>query len=184
MKLKDLEELVGKCTKCPLHKNRNKTVFGEGPSNAEIFLIGEGPGALEDKKGKPFVGRSGKLLTELLNSTGFQRKSLYITSIVKCKPPENRNPRKKEIEKCTNLYLDKQMKIIKPKAIIPMGLIAIKYIFKKFDIEYLSIGKIHGKVYQRSGRKIIPMYHPAAGLYNPNLKPKMEEDWKELKNQA
>src|SRR5213593_2187552 len=113
-------EIMG-CTKCELHKNRKKAVPGEGPIDAKIMFVGEGPGLNEDEQGRPFVGAAGKLLTELLGSIGLSRSNVFITNIVKCRPPNNRPPRKTEIETCVSLYLQPQIRIINPRVIVPLG---------------------------------------------------------------
>jgi len=181
--MKSLEKSAVECRLCELWKNREKLVFGEGPVNAKIMLIGLGPGYWENKKGRPFVGAAGKLLNTLLALAGLKREEVYITNVVKCYLPDN-TVTEEEVKICTSHYLDKQISIIKPKIIITLGNVATRYIFEKFGIEIKSMGKIHGKIFHVSNlfinSKIIPMYHPAAALRNPSLRSIIEEDWKLL----
>jgi len=182
-KKENIENLKNKiyiCKKCTIHKTRNNPVFGEGDLDTSIIFIGEAPGKNEDISGKPFVGKAGKILDEMLNSIGLDRKNVYISNILKCRPPKNRNPLKSEIYRCS-IYIDEQIKLINPKLIIPLGRIAISYIFKKFGIPFEKINKIHGKVYSINKFKIIPMYHPAAIIYNKNLKKNLLTDFKIIK---
>lgn len=173
----DLNSEISSCTKCDLHKSRKHAVPGEGPLDATVMFVGEGPGQNEDEQGRPFVGAAGKLLTELLESIGLTRSSVFITNIVKCRPPGNRAPRKSEIETC-NPYLTAQMNLIKPKIICALGTPAITTLLGE---EYTAT-KSHGKPVQRAERIILPMYHPAAALYDANLKYVLLSDFKILKN--
>ena len=145
------------------------------------MLIGEAPGYHEDVQGRPFVGKAGKLLDELLLSIGIKREEVYIANILKCRPPENRNPFNSEIAACTP-YLDKQIQLIKPKIIGTLGNFATSYVLEQFGFQAESIGKIHGKTFSVKNlifeAKIIPLYHPAAAVYNPNMKPILMEDFK------
>jgi DNA polymerase len=168
------------CKECDLFKTRNKPVFGEGILDSNILFIGEAPGKNEDISGKPFVGRAGKILDELLDNIGLNRDKVYISNIVKCRPPKNRNPFKKEIVICSR-FIDQQIRIIKPKVIVPLGRIAISYIFNKYDLRFEKINKIHGKIHSINSLKIIPIYHPAAVIYNNNLKDTLKEDFKIIK---
>ena len=141
------------------------------------MFIGEGPGAQEDLTGRPFVGSAGKLLTELLASIGLDRSSVFITNIVKCRPPNNRPPRKTEIETCASLYLQAQIRLINPKIIVPLGTPAIKTLMG----DNYSATSVHGKVFRKDDRLFLPLYHPAAALYDVRLKTTMFEDVKMLK---
>ena len=165
--------IVNKCKKCDLHITRKNTVFGEGNLNSSIMFIGEAPGKNEDLSGRPFVGRAGKIFDMLLNSIGLRRNDVYISNVIKCRPPKNRNPLKIEIKMCYE-YIDKQIEIIRPKVIVPLGRYAISYIFKKFDLKIDNINKIHGKIFFTNSSfgyiKIIPIYHPAAAIYNKKVK--------------
>ena len=178
---KEIEKEVKKCKKCGLHKTRKNTVFGFGSIDADIFFIGEAPGRSEDLQGLPFVGRAGRLFDELLNSIGLKRDEVYISNILKCRPPRNRNPLKNEIEQC-KYYLIKQIEIIKPKIIVPLGNFASSFVFELFNLNKNKISEIHGKVFKTTKDeymiKIIPLYHPAVAIYNPNNKNILLNDFK------
>ena len=167
-----------------LYKTRKNTVFGDGSFKAKILFIGEAPGKNEDLKGYPFVGRAGKILDELLNSIDLKRKEIYITNILKCRPTNNRNPLKKEIDICSK-YLDKQIDIIAPEIIAPLGNFACSFIFEKFGLKYDKISQIHGKMFNTESDfgkiKIIPLFHPAVATYNPNKIDILIKDFKQLK---
>ena len=205
-KEKNLEKIkteVLNCKKCPLYENRIYPVIGEGNHDTKIMFIGEGPGAQEDRTGRPFCGAAGKILDELLVSVGIKREDVYICNILKCRPPQNRDPNQEEIEACTP-YLERQIKIIKPKVICPLGRYSMQFLMEKFGLkdEIQPIGKIHGKVFEvnpfdklrvnaehcRSIKnlfgsvKIIPLYHPAVATYNPNMKEILKKDFQILKN--
>jgi len=177
--MEHVQKHVMECRRCDLYKTRTNPVFGEGSNTADILFIGEAPGFYEDKQGRPFVGRAGKLLDELLISINLQRKDVYIANILKCRPPNNRNPEKSEIESCIE-FLDAQIEIISPKIIVPLGNFAVQYIFKKFGFESDKISNVHGKIYKKNTLfghiSIIPMYHPAIATYNPNKKSILLED--------
>jgi len=172
--LEQIAEEVRKCRKCRLHKERRKAVPGEGCRDAHIMFIGEGPGRSEDQQGRPFVGQAGELLEELLASVGLSREEVFITNVVKCRPPNNRAPRKDEIRACRP-YLQRQIVVIQPKVIGTLGNHATETLLGE-----AGIGRLHGKKYAYAGYVLIPLYHPAAGLYNPNLKPEMKEDMRRL----
>ena len=179
-----IKESVEKCKKCGLSKTRKNPVIGDGSLDSEILFIGEAPGYNEDLQGRPFVGRAGKILDNLLESVGINRDSVYIANILKCRPPNNRNPQKNEINLCIE-YLSKQIEIIQPKIIMPLGSFACSYIFEKYGIKYDKISKIHGKLFQKNtllGKlRIIPMYHPAVATYNPNIKKQLLKDFSIIK---
>jgi len=163
---------VIECTQCPLHETRINAVFGEGDINADILIIGEGPGANEDKLGRPFVGRAGKLLDEVLGNYGLSREQgVFIANIVKCRPPNNRVPKKLEVNTCIP-YLEKQIELLNPKIILLLGLTAVK--------SFLGIEEqmkaIRGVEKSNNGRTVMATYHPAAILRNPKLKKFLEED--------
>jgi uracil-DNA glycosylase family 4 len=164
------------CTKCELHKGRTRAVPGEGPDNARIMFVGEGPGQNEDEQGRPFVGAAGKFLTELIESIGLKRSEMFITNIVKCRPPDNRAPRKPEIETC-NPYLQSQIGLIKPRVICPLGTPAITTLM---GYEY-SASRSHGKPLTKGDYTMLPMYHPAAALYDASLKETIFRDFQILK---
>ena len=169
------------CTKCDLHKTRTKIVLGHGNKYANILFIGEAPGYHEDQQGKPFVGQAGKVFNKLLDSINLERDEIYLTNIVKCRPPKNRNPTDEEISKCS-VYLDKELEAISPKIIIPMGTFATRYIFNKFGINFESMGKSHGLSILVKNTYICPIYHPAALIYNKELIPVTVSDMKKIAN--
>ena len=171
--LEDLDKLICTCTKCNLHKGRNKFVFGVGNPKADVLVIGEGPGAEEDKQGEPFVGRAGKLLNDILKAINFTRDEVYIANVVKCRPPGNRTPLPEEMELCMP-YLIKQIELIKPKLILCLGLVAAGALLKKKD----SLGKMRGKIFEFNKTKVMVTYHPAALLRNPNFK---RDCWEDVK---
>lgn len=163
------------CPKCPLSKSRTKAVPGDGPVNAEIMFVGEAPGFHEDQQGLPFVGASGKYLEQLLELIGLTRKDVFITNIVRCRPPQNRDPERLEIETCEP-YLDQQIALIQPRIIATLG----RYSMAKFFPDG-KISKIHGVAKKEDGRLYYPLFHPAAVLRNPALREPMEEDFKRMK---
>ncbi len=165
------------CQKCELCKNRTKAVPGEGPIDAKTFFVGEGPGEKEDQEGRPFVGAAGKLLEQLLESIGLKRSDVFITNIVKCRPPNNRAPRQAEIEAC-NWYMKAQVGLIDPRIICPLGTPAIRTVMGP---EY-SATLVHGQPFGSGQRIVLPMYHPAAALYDPGLKDQLLRDFKVLKD--
>ena len=182
--MEQVEAEVKACRKCGLWKRRKNAVPGEGNLDAAVMFVGEAPGYWEDIKGRPFVGAAGKLLDETLSTVGISRSEVYITNVVKCRPPENRDPLPSEIETCTP-YLDRQIKIVEPKFIVTLGRHAVSYILPKAGFETESITKIHGKIYEASllGSEvfIIPMYHPAAALYNAKYRDELNKDFQFLK---
>jgi len=184
--LKQIKEEVIKCQKCSLCQTRNLPVIGQGNHQAEIVFIGEAPGASEDKTGRPFCGQAGRILDELLNSAGLKREEVYICNILKCRPPQNRNPQKEEIEACTS-YLERQIAIIKPKIIGSLGNYSTSYLLEKFGLKnkIQGISKIHGQVFETKAdfgpMKIIPLYHPAVVVYNQNMEKVLKNDFKILK---
>ncbi|MDP3996013.1 MAG: uracil-DNA glycosylase [bacterium] len=179
------------CQKCPLYIEREKNNFfavpGEGTALAKIVFVGEAPGLNEAKTGRPFCGAAGKILDELLESTGIKREEVYITNIVKDRPPENRNPKPEEIIACSP-YLDRQIECIKPEVVCTLGNFSTSYVMERYGLkeEIQGISKIHGKVFDIGtlfGKmKIVPLYHPAVATYNINMKKVLEDDFKILKN--
>ncbi len=172
--LKQVAEEVSVCTKCPLHHSRKKSVPGEGPANAQIMFIGEGPGFYENEQGRPFVGASGKFLDELLGAAGLKREKVFIGNVVKCRPPGNRDPMPEEIATCGD-YLERQIAAINPKVIVTLG----RYSMGRF-LPNAKISAVHGQSFQANGRLIVPMYHPAAALHQPSLKADVERDFASL----
>jgi uracil-DNA glycosylase family 4 len=173
----DLDQIraeIAGCTRCPLAGGRTKTVPGEGPANAEILLIGEGPGFNEDKQGRPFVGQAGGLLEELLASIGLTRRDVFISNVVKCRPPGNRDPMPGEIAACSD-YLDRQIAAIRPKVIATLG----RHSMAKF-LPGKTIGRIHGQPSRWRDSWILPLYHPAAALHQQALRPTLFADFQKL----
>lgn len=173
MTLDELEIKCRECTKCGLCEDRTNLVFGEGKKDADIMLIGEGPGENEDLQGRPFVGRSGQLLDKFLASVDLSRdKNVYIANMVKCRPPKNRDPKPEEQDVCIN-WLREQFKIIRPKIIICVGRISAQRLIDKD----FRVTKEHGVFYERNGVLMMGTYHPAAILRNPNNKELAFADW-------
>lgn len=172
---KELYEKCNNCTLCNLHTTRNNVVFGEGNINAEIMFIGEGPGADEDKTGRPFVGKAGKLFNVALEALELKREEIYIANIVKCRPPGNRNPSLKEAQTCID-YLRNQVVLIKPKVIVCLGAVAMRYIIGS---EY-KISKIRGQWFERKNCSIIATFHPAALLRDDTKKIPFWHDMKKV----
>ena len=175
--MSELEKLAAEisvCKKCILSKSRTNAVPGEGPPNAQIMLIGEGPGFHEDKQGRPFVGASGQFLEELLAGIGFKRQDVFIANVVKCRPPGNRDPMPDEIEAC-KFYLDRQIELINPKVIVTLGRYSMARWFPN-----AKISAIHGQPRKFEGRLVVPMFHPAAALHQPSLRKDVEADFHKL----
>ncbi|MBS3766245.1 uracil-DNA glycosylase [Candidatus Bipolaricaulota bacterium] len=178
----DLEEISGKvrnCTKCRLSENRTKAVPGEGDGDSDLLFVGEGPGRQEDQQGRPFVGRAGNKLTDILSSVSLERSGVYITNIVKCRPPENRTPKSDEIEACTP-YLEAQIAEINPSVIVTLGNTATKTLLDKDE----GITSMRGKFYGWRGEiQVFPMFHPSYLLRNPSKEkgsPKYQT-WQDIK---
>lgn len=169
--LDELYEKIKDCRKCDLWKTRTNFVFGTGNPKAKVVVVGEAPGAEEDKQGKPFVGRAGQLLTQILASVNFTREEVFICNVLKSRPPENRNPTPEEIRACEP-YLIKQLDIIKPKLILCVGTFAAQTLLKSKD----SLGKMRGQFHTYNGIPLMVTFHPAALLRNPNWKRPTWED--------
>src|SRR5512135_74348 len=172
--LADLAKEISVCERCPLAPGRTRAVPGEGPEQAAIMFIGEGPGFHEDQQGRPFVGAAGQFLDELLQSIGLKRQEVYITNVVKCRPPGNRDPQPAEIEACQS-YLNRQIALIKPKVIVTLGRYSMA---RAFPNEKISA--IHGKPRKVGEIVYVPMFHPAAALHQPALRKTVEEDFAKL----
>ena len=170
-----LEESITNCKKCRLCQNRNNIVFGEGNKNAKLMFIGEGPGADEDIQGRPFVGKAGKLMNMAFETVGIDREKVYITNIVKCRPPSNRNPENDEAMSCLN-YLRNQVILIKPEIIVLLGSVAVKNILGQ---EY-GITASRGKWIEKKGILYMPTWHPAALLRDETKKIDFINDLKEV----
>ncbi|WKZ41128.1 MAG: uracil-DNA glycosylase [Anaerolineales bacterium] len=175
--LANIASEISVCTKCALHETRKKAVPGEGPADAEIMFIGEGPGFHEGEQGRPFVGASGKFLDQLLEQAGLTRADVFIANVVKCRPPGNRDPQAEELDAC-NAYLEAQIEAIDPSIIVTLGRISMG----KF-IPGVKISAVHGRMHKVGERFVIPMFHPAAALHQPALKPSILADFANLPDQ-
>lgn len=167
---------VLQCTKCELSRTRKSVIFGEGNEHAELMLIAEAPGRDEDIQGRPFVGKSGQLLDKILLACGFNRnKHIYISNIIKCRPPDNRTPERNQVQKCIP-YLFKQIDYIDPKMILLLGATSLKYIMG----DQYRITRVHGQWLNWEKRLVMPVFHPSALLRNPALKKNTWEDYKKV----
>jgi DNA polymerase len=165
---------IGDCTRCKLHTlGRKQIVFGVGNPGADLMFVGEAPGADEDIKGEPFVGRAGQLLTKIIEAIGLAREDVYIANVIKCRPPQNRNPEQDEVETCEP-FLFQQIDAIKPKVIVALGTFAARTLLRTLD----PISRLRGRVYDYRGAKLIPTFHPAYLLRNPSSKREVWEDMK------
>ena len=170
--LEDLQREIRACRQCDLWRGRTNSVPGHGRHDADIMLVGEGPGYHEDMQGLPFVGAAGQFLDELLHRAGIARQDVFITNVIKCRPPNNRDPKPEEIAACSE-YLLAQIALIKPRAIFTLGRFALATLV---DEKLTSISKVHGKAYRKSGIIYVPLYHPAAALHNERLRDTIVED--------
>jgi len=177
--MEQLKARILNCTACELSKTRNHAIWGEGNPNAEILIIGEAPGADEDRIGRPFVGKSGQLLDKILVACGFNRQEhVFLSNILRCRPPANRVPKEEEVNECIT-YLYEQIELVNPKIIIPLGATALKRLLKD---DSLKITKIHGNWINWENRLVMPVFHPAALLRNPGLKRETWDDFKKVVN--
>jgi uracil-DNA glycosylase len=174
--LPSLSAAVHSCRRCPLGHSRTRAVPGVGPVDSRIMIVGEAPGQNEDQQGEPFVGAAGKLLDQLLRGIGLTRADVFITNILKCRPPGNRDPQPLEVEACSP-YLEQQQRLIKPEVILLLGRHALARLLPGYE----SISRLHGKVIVKDGVTYIPIYHPAAALYNSFLMGPLEQDFKAVK---
>lgn len=174
-KLKKLNKKIQKCKKCSLWKTRKNAVPGEGPANAKIIFLGQAPGSKEDNIGKPFVGRAGQFLNQLLKIARINREEIFITSPIKCFPPKNRKPTKKEIEACLP-WLKKQTEIINPQKFILLGEVAFFVFFPDKKLK-----DFRGSWIKKNGKEYFVSYHPAAGIRFPKIKKILEKDFKKIK---
>ena len=172
--LADLARRVSVCTDCPLHTGRTRAVPGEGPADAEILFIGEGPGFHEDRQGRPFVGPAGNFLEDLLQSIGMTREQVFIANMVKCRPPENRDPTPAEISTCSK-YLDRQIELIDPLLIVTLG----RFSTAKF-VPGQAISRVRGRLHSVGRRRVFPIMHPAAGLRRQEMRAGIEEDFAKI----
>jgi DNA polymerase len=169
--LQELASRIASCPDCDLCKTRTRSVPGEGPDTASILLVGEGPGFHEDQQGRPFVGQAGKFLEELLASVGLKRSDVYITNVVKCRPPNNRDPLPVEVDACRK-YLEEQIRTIKPLLIVTLGRYSLAWFFPRD-----TISKVHGHLRERDGIHYLHMYHPAAALHSGGLRQTILNDF-------
>ena len=172
--LEDVAREVSACTDCPLHQSRTNAVPGEGPADAEVLFIGEGPGYQEDRQGRPFVGPAGGFLEDLLQSIGMTRDQVYIANMVKCRPPDNRDPAPGEIAACSK-YLERQIELIAPRLIVTLG----RFSTGRF-LPGQTISRVRGRLRSVDGRQIFPIMHPAAGLRRQEMRVAIEEDFAKL----
>jgi uracil-DNA glycosylase family 4 len=173
--LKEVARETQACTRCDLQYSRKHAVPGEGPLNADIVFIGEGPGFHENEQGRPFVGAAGKFLDELLAKIGMRREQVFITNVVKCRPPGNRDPKPEEVDVCTSVYLSRQLQAINPRVVVTLGRFSMGLFLPN-----VKISEVHGQALQVKGRLVVPMYHPAAALHQASLKPAVERDFARL----
>jgi DNA polymerase len=168
---------IGECTRCKLHTlGRRQIVFGVGSPDADLMFVGEAPGADEDIQGFPFVGRAGQLLTKIIEAIDLKREDVYIANVIKCRPPQNRNPEQDEVDTCEP-FLFQQIDVIKPKVIVALGTFAARALLRTLD----PISRLRGRVYDYRGARLIPTFHPAYLLRNPSSKREVWEDMKLVK---
>jgi uracil-DNA glycosylase family 4 len=175
MTMEEVRRELGDCKRCKLHRTRQTIVFGEGNERATLMFIGEGPGYDEDVQGRPFVGKAGQLLTKIIESINLPREEVYIANIIKCRPPQNRNPEPDEIQSC-NPFLMKQIRVIRPRIICALGTFSAQTLLKTDT----KISALRGKFFDLEGIKVIPTYHPAFLLRNPERKREVWEDMKKI----
>jgi len=186
--MKKIASEIRICVECRLAEERKNAVLGEGAISSKVVFVGEAPGYWEDIKGSPFVGAAGKVLDGLLEWIGLVRKNVFITNVVKCRPPENRDPKPIEIAKCTSLYLDRQIVLVEPKVVVTLGRHSTAYILSKAGFESVdSITKFRGRIYNvgllNLKLAVVPMYHPASVLHNPKYREDLETDFQLLKKE-
>ncbi len=180
--LDEIVEEILSCKKCPLWETNTNYVPGEGDPHAEVVFVGEAPGKEEDLQGRPFVGAAGKLLTQMIESVlNLDRRDVYIANILKCRPPNNRDPHSEEVEACSP-YLVRQINAIKPKVLVCMGKHAASFVFDMYGMDFPGISKVKGQLKEVNGMKIIAVYHPAAILYRPQLRENYEKDFEKIAN--
>jgi DNA polymerase len=173
--LEEIRKELGDCKRCKLHRTRRTIVFGEGNKKAKLMFVGEGPGYDEDVQGRPFVGKAGQLLTKIIQSIHLEREDVYIANIIKCRPPENRNPEPDEIKSCFP-FLMKQIQAIQPKIICALGTFAAQTLLQTDA----KISSLRGRTFDLQGIKVLPTYHPAFLLRNPDKKREVWEDMKQI----
>ena len=180
-KLMNLNERIRTCMRCDLWKTRTQAITGEGNPNSALMIIAQAPGYREDEEGRMFVGPSGGKLNELLEYAKVRRKDIYMTNLVKCLLPHYRRPKRIEIETCSQ-YLDEEINIVNPNVIVTLGYLPARYIFKKYEfMDNFSYSKICGKTFDAKGKIILSLRHPAALLYNPEIKEEMKKNYKKIR---
>ena len=177
-RLEALAIQIRRCVQCPLHATRTTAVPGEGTPSARVMLIGEAPGREEDKRGQPFVGAAGRFLDEVLAGSGVNRSDLFITNTVKCRPENNRPPRKREVDTCTSLYLFAQIELINPALIMLLGSVATKKL-----LGVSSVKEVRGRVIEFNNRKYLAGYHPAASFYRQDMAENIRQDFALLRQE-
>jgi DNA polymerase len=177
-RLEALAIQIRSCVQCPLHASRTKAVPGEGSPSARVMLIGEAPGRDEDQRGQPFVGAAGRFLDQMLAGSGVDRGDLFITNTVKCRPENNRTPRKREIDTCTSLYLFEQIELINPALIMLLGSVATKKL-----LGVTSVNEVRGRVIEHNNRKYLAGYHPAASFYRDDMAENIRQDFALLRQE-
>ena len=181
-KLADIAREVRECEKCPLSRTRIQAVPGSGGESSGIVFVGEGPGAQEDKQGLPFVGAAGKFLDEMLGEIGLKREEVFITNVVKCRPPDNRDPYPEEVDVCTRLYLWRQLSILRPRLLVTLG----RHAMGRFLPSDKRISSVHGTLFRlhnpKTGKSLslLPLYHPAAALYNGSMREVLLRDFRKI----
>jgi len=173
--LEDIAAQVRVCPRCRLCETRTNAVPGEGPPDARVMFVGEGPGFQEDRQGRPFVGPAGQLLNQLLLDAGLRRPEVFITNLVKCRPPNNREPHPDEVEACSE-YLEGQIALLQPRLICLLGRPATQTILDPSA----AMTRVHGRVFEKDGLRFMPIYHPAAALHNPGMRTPLEGDFRAL----
>ena len=177
-RLQGIRDELGDCTRCKLHGGRTNLVFGVGRADAELMFVGEAPGRDEDRQGEPFVGRAGQLLTKIIEAIDLRRENVYIANVIKCRPPQNRNPERDEVETCRP-FLFAQIDAVAPRVIVALGSFAVRTLL---DDERLPISRARGRVYACRGAKLIPTFHPAFLLRSPDRKRDVWEDMKRVRS--
>lgn len=184
--MEEIDREVTSCVECRLCKRRRHAVPGEGNIDADIMFVGEAPGRQEDAEGVPFVGQAGQLFDRLLSDVGLSRQNVYVTNVVKCRPPGNRDPRADEISVCTELYLSRQARVIRPGFLVMLGRHSASYVLSRVGMDVKGITQIHGQVCEIApfGLPVLalPMLHPAAALYQAKYKELLEDDFAVLKS--
>lgn len=174
--LDDVRIDLGECTRCKLHAGRTSLVFGVGNANADLMFVGEAPGRDEDRQGEPFVGRAGQLLTKIIASIGLSRSDVYIANVIKCRPPNNRNPEPDEVDTCEP-FLFRQVDVVQPRVVVALGAFAIRTLLNTGQ----SISALRGQIFDYRGSKLVPTFHPAFLLRSPDRKRDVWEDMKRVR---